>query len=99
MRIVHNLDALGCCSRCGSSKLYLITNYKNNTQHKYCPDCCEEFFESDKTKPDKEKAKLIWGLREDIHELQHLARDQHSCEMLDAIRCILSRIVDYIENN
>jgi hypothetical protein len=99
MRIVDNLDAISCCSHCGSSELYLIKNCKDNTQHKYCIVCDEEFYESDKTKANEEKEKLIWELREDIHELQHFAKDQHSCEMLDAIRCILSRIVDYIENN
>ena len=99
MRIVDNLDELGCCPNCGSPELYLIKDCRDNTQHKYCPRCCERFYESDKTKLAEEKEKLIWELREDIHGLQCFAKDLHSGEMLEAIQYILSRIVDHIENN
>lgn len=105
MRYVARLDSIHQCPNCGSFTLYNVITPDNRGDHKYCPCCNEQIFESEpsvKTESVESsvvKEKFIMDMREEIDELKYQARTIEEAALIEKIRGIFSRLVDYIEEH
>lgn len=106
MRIVDNLENTIKCPNCGEHCLIKAINDFGRI-YKVCYNCQEEIFENEDTEyAEKEEAErkrkkeqLIFDLREDVCYLAQNVHDVHSMTLVNNLREIFNKIIDYIEEN
>ena len=97
MRLVPNLTELNECLNCGHS-LYLreIKDYEGKP-FVICVNCHEEFYEEEQSAPSKEE--ILFGLREMADVLPHWAESNRDTLLMEMIRDIFHKLIDYLEEN
>lgn len=105
MRYVARLDSILQCPNCGSFTLYNVITPDKRGNHKYCPCCNEQIFESEPSVETESvessvvKEKFIMEMREEIDELKWHAKTIEEAALIERIRGIFSRLVSYIEEH
>jgi hypothetical protein len=113
MRIVPNLTNLTECPNCGETFYLKETKNEFGRPFVLCACCHEEIYENEttcsvyhiKTKEEwlnqkrKEKENFIFEMREEISNLTWTRPDPKTQILVENIQNILSRIIDYIEEN
>jgi hypothetical protein len=98
MRIVPSLKEVKKCLNCGSDNLHNCRNDKG-TEYIFCGYCHEYVYESESTKSAPSKEEVLFELREMAEVLPHYAHDANTTFLMQMIRDIFHKLIDYIEEN
>jgi predicted RNA-binding Zn-ribbon protein involved in translation (DUF1610 family) len=111
MRIVDCLEKVIICPNCGANRLMKVSDGKNLTNFKYCPNCGESIYEGDSplsiasTSNDtlishqniKEREELLIEARDLLHDLPLFARTANELASLNQITNIFDKILTLLE--
>lgn len=97
MRLVPNLEEMTECSNCGCSLCLRKINDDEGKPYVLCTNCHEEFYEEEQSAPSKEK--ILFELREMADVLPHWAESNKDTLLMEMIRDIFHKLIDYIEEN
>lgn len=110
MRIVDSLEKVVTCPNCGAVRLMNVSDVKNLTSFKYCPNCQEEIFEdgatfildgavvtSQQIKEKEEQEQLLFDARDLLHDLPLFARTSNELDTLTKIANIFDKILTLLE--
>lgn len=97
MRIVPNLDGITECSNCGRSLYLRKINDDEGKPYVLCINCHEEFYEEEQSGSSKEE--ILFELREMAEVLPHWAESNRDTLLMQMIRDIFHKLIDYIEEN
>ena len=98
MRLVPNLTELNECPNCGNKKLILTKN-EFHTPFKQCCVCTEEIYENEDTQSAPSKEEVLFELREMADVLPHWAESNRDTLLMQMIRDIFNKLIDYLEEN
>lgn len=111
MRIVDCLEKVIICPNCGANRLMKVSDVKNLTNFKYCPNCGESIYEGDSPlsitpSPDgifiphqntDKREELIMDARDLLHDLPLFARTSNELDTLNQIANIFDKILTLLE--
>ena len=95
MRIVHNLRNMTECSNCGSSWHLREAEDDEGKRYVICINCHEEFYDDGQSAPSKEE--VLFELREMAEVLPHWAESNRDTLLMQMIRDIFHKLIDYLE--
>ena len=97
MRIVENLEEMTKCPNCGCSLCLRKINDDESKSYVLCTNCHEEFYEEEQSALSKEK--IMFKLREMADALPNWAESNKNTLLMEMIRDIFHKLIDYIKEN
>lgn len=98
MRIVPDLKEIKTCLNCGSDNLHKCRN-DMGTEYVFCGYCHEYVYESESTPSAPSKEEVLFELREMADVLPHWAESNRDTLLMQMIRDIFNKLIDYLEEN
>lgn len=97
MRIVPNLKDITECPNCGHPWLLREAEDDEGKRYLICLNCHEELYDDEQSGPSREE--ILFELREMADVLPHWAESNRDTLLMEMIRDIFHKLIDYIEEN